>query len=37
MGGNAIATVWQFEDHLSLHGLPASYHRYEEFDWKPVR
>ena len=37
MGGNAIATVWQFEDHLSLHGLPASYHRYEDFDWKPVR
>ncbi len=34
VGGVAKSTVWQFEDHLALHGLPASYHRFSEFDWK---
>lgn len=33
VGGKAKGTVWQFEDHLALHGRPASYHRYEDFDW----
>jgi DNA repair protein RadD len=33
LGGVAESTVWQFEDHLKLHGYPASYYRYEEFEW----
>ena len=32
-GGSARSTVWQFEDHLQLHGLPQSYRRYEDFRW----
>ncbi|CAM8620954.1 SSL2 DNA or RNA helicases of superfamily II [Acidimicrobiia bacterium] len=32
-GGGSKATVWQFEDHLALHGLPQSYYRYRDFDW----
>ena len=33
VGGHARSTVWQFEDHLTLHGLPQSYHRYRDYDW----
>jgi DNA repair protein RadD len=32
-GGSRVARIWQFEDHLALHGLPQSYYRYREFDW----
>ena len=33
-GGSYSATVWQFDDHLALHGLPQSYYRFSDFDWK---
>lgn len=36
VGGNARATVWQFEDHLAIHGLPQSYYRYMDYDWRRV-
>ncbi len=32
-GGSRSATVWEFDDHLSLHGLPSSYYRYRDYDW----
>jgi len=32
-GGSRIASIWQFEDHLALHGLPQSYYRYRDYDW----
>jgi superfamily II DNA or RNA helicase len=32
-GGSGTGTVWQFEDHLTLHGLPQSYYRYRDYDW----
>lgn len=32
-GGTPVGYVWQFADHLSLHGLPSSYYRYSDFDW----
>lgn len=32
-GGSRIATIWEFDDHLSLHGLPSSYYRYREYEW----
>lgn len=32
-GGSAAARVWQFDDHLALHGLPSSYYRYSAYDW----
>lgn len=32
-GGSRRATVWSFDDHLALHGLPRSYYRYSDFDW----
>lgn len=32
-GGSGTGTVWQFEDHLALHGLPQSYYRYRDYDW----
>jgi len=32
-GGDSTATIWQFEDHLAIHGLPQSYYRYRDFDW----
>ena len=37
VGGNAHSTVWQFEDHLAMHGLPQSYYRYADYDWKALR
>ena len=37
VGGNAHSTVWQFEDHLGMHGLPQSYYRYADYDWKALR
>lgn len=30
-GGSSVARVWQFEDHLAMHGLPSSYYRYQDF------
>jgi DNA repair protein RadD len=33
-GGTATSDVWQFDDHLELHGLPQSYYRYEGFEWQ---
>lgn len=32
-GGWPSATIWQFDDHLGLHGLPQSYYRYKMYDW----
>jgi superfamily II DNA or RNA helicase len=32
-GGSRVARVWQFDDHLGIHGLPQSYYRYRDFDW----
>lgn len=32
-GGTRKATVWDFDDHLRLHGLPKSYYRYRDYDW----
>jgi DNA repair protein RadD len=32
-GGWRTATVWDFDDHLKLHGRPQSYYRYRDFDW----
>ena len=34
VGGHARSTVWQFDDHLRLHGLPQSYYRYRDYDWE---
>ena len=33
VGGNVVNTLWQFDDHLSLHGMPNSYERYKESEW----
>jgi DNA repair protein RadD len=33
-GGDPKATVWQFDDHLAVHGLPQSYYRYRDFEWR---
>jgi DNA repair protein RadD len=33
VGGAAESTVIQLDDHLALHGLPESYHRYENYEW----
>jgi DNA repair protein RadD len=33
-GGSRRSTIWEFDDHLSLHGLPQSYYRYQEFGWR---
>lgn len=32
-GGESTATIWQFDDHLELHGLPQSYYRYRDYEW----
>lgn len=32
-GGASIATIWEFDDHLKLHGLPSSYYRYRDYSW----
>lgn len=32
-GGTGTGYVWQFADHLALHGLPTSYYRYSDYDW----
>jgi len=33
VGGVANSYVWQFDDHLGIHGYPTSYHRYEDYEW----
>jgi DNA repair protein RadD len=33
-GGAATATIWEFDDHRRLHGLPESYYRYRDFNWE---
>ncbi len=33
-GGSRVATVWDFDDHLKIHGLPNSYYRYRDYDWR---
>ena len=33
-GGSRVSRVWQFDDHLAIHGLPQSYYRYRDFDWE---
>ncbi|WP_078114097.1 DEAD/DEAH box helicase family protein [Gordonia sp. IITR100] len=32
-GGSRFGTVWEFDEHLQIHGLPTSYYRYRDFDW----
>lgn len=32
-GGNRYARVWQFDDHLKIHGLPQSYYRFRDYLW----
>lgn len=32
-GGSRRSTIWQFEDHLAIHGLPQSYYRYLDYEW----
>jgi DNA repair protein RadD len=34
VGGHETATIWQIDDNLAIHGRPASYHRYRDFDWR---
>lgn len=34
VGGAAVSTIWQFDDHLEIHGLPQSYYRYRDFQWR---
>jgi superfamily II DNA or RNA helicase len=34
VGGNHVSTVWQMDNNLAIHGRPASYHRFRDFDWK---
>ena len=33
-GGGFLARVWEFDDHLNIHGLPKSYYRFENYLWK---
>lgn len=33
-GGSRVATVWDFDNHLDLHGRPKSYYRYRDYDWR---
>ena len=35
-GGSPQSRVWQFDDHLKIHGLPQSYYRYRDYDWYAV-
>lgn len=32
-GGTRSATVWDFDDNRSVHGMPSSYYRFRDFDW----
>lgn len=32
-GGSSLARIWEFDNHLALHGLPSSYYRYRDYDW----
>ena len=32
-GGSRRSTIWQFDDHLAIHGLPQSYYRYKDYEW----
>lgn len=32
-GGGRKSTIWQFDDHLALHGLPKSYYRNADYQW----
>lgn len=32
-GGSSVATIWEFDDHLRVHGYPQSYYRYRDYDW----
>jgi DNA repair protein RadD len=32
-GGSRRSNIWQFEDHLTIHGLPQSYYRYLDYEW----
>lgn len=32
-GGSGLSTIWQFDDHLAIHGLPQSYYRYLDYEW----
>lgn len=32
-GGSRVGTIWEFDDHLAMHGLPSSYYRYKDYDW----
>lgn len=34
VGGGELSTVWQLDDNLRLNGMPASYHRYEDYEWR---
>jgi superfamily II DNA or RNA helicase len=33
VGGNEKGTVWQLDDHVAIHGVPASYYRFRDIDW----
>jgi superfamily II DNA or RNA helicase len=33
IGGAHESRIWQFDDHLAIHGLPSSYYRYKDFEW----
>ena len=33
-GGSPVARIWDFDDHLSIHGLPQSYYRFRDFEWQ---
>lgn len=32
-GGSRVARIWQFDDHLAIHGLPQSYYRFRDYEW----
>ena len=33
VGGTDVGHVWQLDNHLKMHGLPTSYHRFNDFGW----